>query len=220
MTVDRLPRMRLIVLFAVATLTAAACSSDSVSGPTTNQNAQLILRFDSLHNATADENRSGAMLDIAQILAEGAPIATGTVMVNGVAEQYHMTAELQVLDEQGTPVDSQYTVAAWKGDGTDSIVIFNASAGFVAVLVGTPAASGEFIGPGNPTLALGAPGAACQSFLSVTPTDVSAPTPIRCQRQSATVAFDAESVVGSTFALPSQSVAGIRLEVNIQPPPP
>ncbi|HEX5180979.1 MAG TPA: hypothetical protein VFW04_16735 [Gemmatimonadaceae bacterium] len=220
MTTYRSLRMRSTVVLAIATLALAACSSDSVTGPTTNQNAQLILRFDSLHNATADESRSSAMLDIAQILAEGAPVATGTVMVNGVAEQYHMTAELQVLDEQGAPVDSQYSVAAWKGDGTDSIVVFNASAGFVAVLVGTPAGSGEFIGQGAPTLTLGAPGAACVSFLSVTPPDVSAPTPVTCQRQSTTVAFDAESVVGSTFALPSQSVAGIRLEVEIQPPAP
>lgn len=220
MTVVRLPRTRLIVLLAIATLTAAACSSDSATGPTTSQNAQLILRFDSLHNQTADPERSSAMLDIAQILAEGAPIATGTVIVNGAAEPYHMIAELQVLDTQGAPVDSQYTVAAWKGDGTDSIVLFNASAGFVAVLVGTPAGSGEFVGPGTPALALGAPGAACQSFLSVTPPEVSAPTPVTCQRQSATVAFDAESVAGSTFALPSQSVAGIRLEVNLQPPVP
>jgi hypothetical protein len=220
MTIARSPRLRLIVLLAFGTLAAQACSSDSATGPTTNQNAQLILRFDSLHNATTDDNRSGAMLDIAQILAEGAPIATGTVMVNGVAEQYHMTAELEVLDEQGTPVDSQYTVAAWKGDGTDTIVLFNASAGFVAVLVGSPAASGEFIGPGTPTLALGSPGAACASFLAVTPPDVSAPAPVTCQLQRATVAFDGESVAGGTFALPSQSVAGIRLETNLQPPPP
>lgn len=220
MTIARPPRTRLIVLLAIATLAAAACSSDSATGPTTNQNAQLILRFDSLRNATADGNRSGAMLDIAQILAEGAPIATGTVMVNGVAEQYHMTAELQVLDEQGAPVDSQYTVAAWKGDGTDTIALFNASAGFVAVLVGTPGASGEFIGPGTPALTLGAPGAACRSFLAVTPPDVSAPTPVSCRLESATVAFDGEPVAGATFALPSQSVAGIRLEVNLLPPPP
>jgi len=220
MALARSPRSCSVVLLAIATLAAAACSSDSATGPTTNQNAQLILRFDSLHNATTDDNRSGAMLDIAQILAEGAPIATGTVMVNGVAEQYHLTAELQVLDVQGAPVDSQYTVAAWKGDGTDTIALFNASAGFVAVLVGSPAASGEFIGPGTPALTLGAPGAACVSFLAVTPSDVSAPTPVACQRQSATVAFDGESVAGATFALPSQSVAGIRLEANLEPPPP
>lgn len=220
MSVARVPRPRLIVLLAIATLAAAGCSSGSATGPTTNRNAQLILRFDSLHNATADGNRSSAMLDIAQILAEGAPIATGTVMVNGVAEQYHMTAELQVLDDQGAPVDSQYTVAAWKGDGTDTIALFNASAGFVAVLVGTPGVSGQFVGPGTPALTLGAPGAACQSFLAVTPPDVSAPTPVSCQLERATVAFDGESVAGATFALPSQSVAGIRLVVNLQPPVP
>lgn len=220
MTVTRSPRMCLIVLFGAMMLTTAACSSDSSTGPTTNQNAQLILRFDSLHNATSDPGRSSAMLDIAQILAEGAPIATGTVTVNGVAEQYHMIAELQVLDSQGAPVDSQYTVAAWQGDGTDTIVLFNASDGFVAVLGSTPGGSSEFIGPGTPPLTLGAPGAACVSFLSVTPVEVSAPTPVTCQRQSATVAFDTESVAGATFALPSQSVAGIRLEVNLQPPNP
>lgn len=220
MTVARLPRIRCIALLASATFTTVACSSGSATGPTTNQNAELILRFDSLHNATADGNRSGAMLDIAQILAEGGPVATGTVMVNGVAEPYHMTAELQVLEVSGAPFDSQYTVAAWKGDGTDTIVAFNASAGFVVALVGTPGASGEFVGPGAPSLTLGVPGGPCHSFLSVTPPDVSAPTPLGCQQQQATVAFDAVSVVGDTFALPTQPVAGIRLEVNIQPPAP
>ncbi len=203
-----------------ATLLAVACSSDSSTGPTTSQNARLIAHFDTLFNETADPNRSSAMLDIAQILAEGGPIATGTVMVNGVAERFNMTAELLVLDENGSPVDSQYTVAAWQDDGSDSIVVFNESAGFEAVLVGTPVGSGEFVGAGTPPLTLGAPGAACTSFLSVTPVDISAPTPVRCQTQTATVAFDAVTVAQGTWALPSQSVAGIRVETNIQPPPP
>lgn len=204
----------------VAASAVLACSSDSATGPTTVRNAQLILRFDSLHNETLDPNRSSAMLDIAQILAEGAPIATGTITVNGTPERWNMIAELEVLDLAGAPADSQYTVAAWKGDGADSIVLFGESGGIVAVLVSTPLGSAEFIGSGTPTVTLGALGAACQSFLSVTPVDVSAPVPVQCQRQTASIAFDTVSVAQGTYALPAQSVSGIRVETNVPTPVP
>ncbi|HEX5180958.1 MAG TPA: hypothetical protein VFW04_16625 [Gemmatimonadaceae bacterium] len=215
--VRRLPRRRVIGAIGAA-IVVAACSSDAVSGPSTDRNLTLMLRFDSMANETNDDARAGALLQIAQMLAEGAPVATGATETNGSTQRMNMIAELEVTDFNGVPGDSEYTVAAWDGDRARQIVVFSVGSNVVGVLVGTAGISGEFIGTGSPTVTLGALGASCTSFLAYTPIDVEAPLPVRCDLEPASVAFGADTVHQVTYALPAQSVAGIRVEVNIPAP--
>lgn len=194
-----------------------ACSSDSITRPFTSQNARLIAHFDSLRNETTDPDREAALLDITQMLAEGAPVSAGTIWVNGTPTPVAMVGELNVKDISGVPADSDYLVGTWTGDGTDTVIAFIGSQGLAVVRVGILNASGQDVEADAQTLTLGAVGAGCTSFLDVTPLDVLAPVPLSCARQTATASFGILTVKQTAYVLPRQQVAGIRLEAEVAP---
>ena len=196
---------------------AFGCSSDSITRPFTSQNARLIAHFDSLRNETTDPDREAALLDIIQMLAEGAPVSAGTIWVNGTPAPVAMVGELNVKDISGIPADSDYLVGTWTGDGTDSVIAFIETQGLAVVRVGTLNASGQDVEADAQTLTLGAIGADCTSFLDVTPVDVFAPVPLNCQRQTATASFGVLTVKQTAYVLPRQDIAGIRLEAEVAP---
>lgn len=194
-----------------------ACSSNSVTGLNTRQNATLILHFDSLLNSTSGD-RPAIYAAIGEMLAEGAPVGTGTVVVNGTTMRMNIVAQLEVGILNGAPFDSDYTVAAWKGDGSDTAIVLIQSAGTVTSFSALGATTGADFG-GTATVVPGALGASCTTFTA--PGDIDVPTPIDCHLQTAQDAF---SIVlgggqGPTVALPNQPVAGIRLETAAPPPP-
>lgn len=118
-----MPSIRSRALFPLfaAVVVAVACSSGSATGPDTSQNEQLILHFDTLKNSTSGIP-PGIYLDIATILAEGAPVGNGTLTINGVALHVHTVAQRAVEYVQGEPLDSGYVVGAWTGDGSDTVI--------------------------------------------------------------------------------------------------
>lgn len=213
----RSSRVRRALPLVAAMALVIACSSDSVTGPTTRQNATLILRFDSLMNATSG-NRPAIYSAIAEMLAEGAPVSTGTITVGGTTERVNMIAQLNVGLLSGAPFDSEYTVAAWKGDGSDTAFVVFQSGGSVTSFSALGATSSEDFG-GTASLAPGSLGAACTSFTA--PGDVEVPTPLECQLQTSTTSFviELDGNQGPEVALPEQPVAGIRLETQATPPP-
>lgn len=194
-----------------------ACSNDSVTGPNTRQNAALILRFDSLMHSTSGD-RPAIYSAIAAMLAEGAPVGTGTITVNGTTRRMNMVAQFEVGMLNGAPLDSEYFVAAWKGDGSDTAIVLLQSGGTVQSLSAFGATS-EADFNGTATVVPGALGASCTPFAA--PLDIEVATPIDCHLQTAQDTF---SIVltggqGPTLTVPNQSIVGIRLETEAPPPP-
>lgn len=194
-----------------------ACSSDSVTGPSTRQNAALILRFDSLVNSTSGD-RPATYAAIVEMLAEGAPVGTGTMTVNGATERVNIVAQLNVGILNGAPFDSVYTLAAWKGDGSDTAIVFFQSGGTVTSFSALGATSEADFG-GTATVIPGQLGASCTTFTA--PGDIDVPTPLTCQVQGSAAAFSIvlDGDQGAQVAVPNQPVVGIRLETQAPPPP-
>lgn len=195
----------------------AGCSSDSVTGPSTRDNAALILHFDSLMRSTSGD-RPALYSEIESALAQGAPVGTGTIAVNGTTVRVHVVAQREVGIVDGTPLDSEYEVAAWQGDGSDTAIVFIQSGGSVTSIWGIGTASSEDFG-GTASIAPGALGASCTPFTA--PADIDVPVPIDCKSQSSVDMFSIllGDGTGPTATLPRQSVAGIRVEIETTPPP-
>lgn len=211
----RSSRVRRALPLVAAMALVMACSSDSVTGPSTRQNATLILRFDSLMNATSGD-RPGIYSDIAQMLAEGAPVNTGTITVNGTTERMNMAGQFLVGMSNGVPVDSQYVLAAWKGNGSDSVIVFIQSGGTVVSFSAFGATSGEDFG-GTASVVQGPLGASCTPFTA--PGDIFIPASISCQAETATDTFSIVLGGGIEVSVSNQPIAGIHAEVEAAPPP-
>ncbi len=203
---------RTAFLLLAAALVAAACSSDSATAPGTSQNVHILSRFDTVANQTSDNLRAAALQEVAQLLAQGAPVSTGTITVNGTTGQYTMIAALQVNTVAGVPADSAFTVAAWEGNAPDSVIVLTLQDGIVSAIVSAHEGSTTGTG-GTATITATSGGASCTSYASQAPRDLLVPTPTECEVQHSQVTFasafgDAPSV---TVSVPAQGVSGIRL---------
>ncbi len=202
-------------LLVLAAGVVVGCSSDAVTGPPPRDNAALLVHFDSLMNSTSGD-RPGIYSDIAQMLAQGAPVNAGTILLNGVPDRMHMAAQLVVGTSNGTGVDSEYVLAAWKGDGSDSVIVFIQSAGTVVSFWGFGAASSGEIG-GSATVVPGALGSSCTAFTA--PSDIYVPMPLSCHAQPTTDSFEVVLGTGIVVGLSNEPIDGIRVEVESAPPP-
>ncbi|HEX6814808.1 MAG TPA: hypothetical protein VF102_03960 [Gemmatimonadaceae bacterium] len=221
MSVVRSPRVRRAVPLLAALAIAGACSSSSVTGPNTSKNAMLLAHFDSLRVATASGFRVDVYAEIEEMLAEGAPVGSAMVTVNGSSSRVNIVAQLEVQDLNGAPFDSVYTIGAWLGDGSDSAMVFGQSGiSLLAVTAFGSASAEDFDVTG--TVVVGAPRGACTSFLSLAPPDIAAPAPLGCQLQTASDAFTIvlDGGQGDTISLPNQKVTGIRIVTAVSAPPP
>ena len=217
MYIIRSIRVRRGLALLAAAAVVVACSSDSVTGPTTRDDAALILHFDSLvHSSSGD--RPAIYSEIAQALAEGAPVGAGTMTVNGATTHVHVVA-LSVVGFSGVAVfDSVYVLGAWQGDGSDTAIVFFQSGSTVTALSALDTATAENFG-GTASVVSGALGATCKSFTA--PSDIEVPTPIQCNLQPSVDSF---SIVlgggaGPTVTVPQQKVSGVRVEIEEPPPP-
>ncbi len=210
-------RIRRALPLIAAAAVAIACSSDSVTGPSTRGNAALILHFDSLKNSTSGE-RPGIYSQIAQMLALGAPVGTGTITIDGVPKHVNVIGVRLIGVSEGAPFDSGYAVAAWQGDGSDTAITFIQSGAVVTAISAFGDSSAISFG-GTGSVVPGALGASCTSFTA--PGDIEIPTTISCNLQPATDAFSITlgGGDGPAVTLPPQTVAGIRAEIEAPPPP-
>lgn len=208
----RLLPSRTAFLVVAAALGAAACSSDSATAPGTSKNVHILSRFDTLANQTPDNIRALALQQVAQLLAQGAPVATGAISVNGTAGQWTMIAALQVNSVGGVPVDSSFTVAAWEGNAPDSVIVLTLQDGIVSSAVS--AHEGSIVGTGGTaTVTVASGGGSCTSFASEAPSDLPLVTPTSCTVQRSQVTFAAAfgTAPAITVNMPAQAVTGIRL---------
>lgn len=215
-----MPSIRSRALFPLfaAVVVAVACSSGSATGPDTSQNEQLILHFDTLKNSTSGIP-PGIYLDIATILAEGAPVGNGTLTINDVALHVHTVAQRAVEYVQGAPLDSGYVVGAWTG-GSDTVIELLHSGFFAATAIWKFGdTSGEDV-DGTASQVPGPIGAACRQF--PTPDDLHVPVASDCRIQPAADSF--AIVLGgddsAAVTLPNQSIVGIRPADSLSAPPP
>jgi len=210
-------RVRCGLALLAAAAAVVACSSHSVTGPTTRDNAALILHFDSLMHASSGD-RPAIYGEIAQALADGAPVGTGTITVNGATTHAHVVA-LSVVGFSGVAVfDSVYVLGAWRGDGSDTAIVFLQSGSTVTALSALDTATAENFG-GTASVALGALGVRCKAFTA--PSSIENPILIQCNLQPSVDSF---SIVlgggtGPTVTLPQQKVSGVRVEIEEPPPP-
>lgn len=202
-------------------MVAVACSSSSVTGPSTSQNAKLLARFDSLRLATSSGFRADVYANIEEMLAEGAPVGSAVITVNGSPSRFNVVAQLSVQNLNGAPFDSDYALAAWQGDGSDSVLLFSESGISLFAVTAFDSASAEnFVVTG--TVVPGAPSGACTSFLSLASPDIEVPAPVKCQLEAAsdsiTIVLDGGQ--GATVTMPNQKVTGIRVVTTVSAPPP
>jgi hypothetical protein len=176
MTVIRSARTRLAVPLFAATVFAVACSSNTPTGPDTSHNAALARHFETLLDASTGF-RATIYSDIVAMLAQGAPVDTGTITVNGATQRVSVITERSVRLLNGAPLDSQFAIAAWNGDGTDSVILFDQSVG-TFTLWAFGEAAGEDTG-GSLLVVSSPPGAQCREFLSAALPDIDIPAPLR-----------------------------------------
>jgi hypothetical protein len=209
---------RIAFLVVAAAAMAAACSSDSTTAPSTSQNVRILSRFDSIAGATGDPVRGAALQRIAQLLAQGAPIGSGTIRVNGVGGPFTMIGALEVTEIGGVPLDSQYTVAGWEGNAPDSVIVLTLLDGTVSSVVSAHEGSVEGTG-GSATITAAPGGGSCTSFLPQAPPDLPVAVPSECagQRSQVTFAGSFGDSPAITVDVPAQSVQGIRLVYSSPP---
>jgi hypothetical protein len=212
---------RLGVLAAV--VAGIACSSDSATRPTVAPNIALMDRFDSLsHIAQADSDvRSELFTEIAEILAEGAPVQMATISIDGHAIRDSTVSALIVETSHGQPTDSTLQILMWDGHGPDSIIAVETIATLSDLSMQLITRDGfqvnvqPFVsGIDTVALALAAPGAACMSLLTERPPDLDPPPPTACQAQRIAMSFTLPPQFGSsdTVSMSQQTLQSIRLQ--------
>jgi hypothetical protein len=209
-------QIRRVFPLVAAAAVVAACSSD-VTAPTSADNAALILHFDSLKNSSSGFGPI-VYAQFVELLAEGAPVQTGTITIDGTPKRVKVMAIRVVEVSDGSPVDSIYAVAAWAGDGSDTAITFVSS----GTTVGAFAAIGDTQGTGDggtASVTPGALGASCTTFTP--PSDIDLPPTISCNLQSSVASFLVSiNGDGPTVGLPQQAIKGVRAELEVPPPPP
>ena len=129
-------RWRTVVVSAATVAVAAACS-DSATGPTAANNAQLIARFQAL-SRTSQALHAGQLINLADRLSEGTPVGHGQISIGGITSTYAMIAELNVNDTAGVRYDSLLTFFAWSGPDADTVVEVEQEPGEMAILITDP----------------------------------------------------------------------------------
>jgi hypothetical protein len=213
---------RTIVALVIAGGALAGCSSDHVTGPTTNQNVELMARFDSVLGTLdpgTQARRGIQFTEVITLLAFGAPVQTVQITQDGTTQSYSGVGTFIVSDDvEGNPQDSAYTLLAWRGDFADtliSVVMFQGVSSFEVT-----DASRHVVSTGQPVSSAIAqpPGDTCTTYLDHLPPDVDIPSGLTCRNEAVTVSASGNTLTtGSqtstgTFAVPSQSVRSVRIE--------
>ncbi len=220
MTTTAHSRWRRIAPFLTAVIVAGACSSDFATGPTTSQNIRLMAHFDSVSKTSASPVHGAELLNVIVSLAEGAPVGSATLRLNGVSETYSFVARYEVLDADGAPADSDLIVLAWRGANADSLILLVYHQNDLFVQLSTPADSAllDTVGVTTGEAIASAPHGGCTPFVSAIPFGVFVPVPTSCRQEAVTTSATAALSDGSestvSFVLPAQRIAAIRYEYN------
>lgn len=204
---------------AVCAAAATACLDSLSTAPTTSHNARLIAHFDSLR-VTASPAHANQLSDIVIELAQGAAVGRVSIELGRAVATYSVVARYEIVDDAGTPVDSDLIISAWHGDDADTIVSIEYTRDSVFAQLTTPDSlfSATVAGAATPFDLHGT----CASFVSALPPGVFVPPALACQYEKvgALATGKLTNAPGSTidFALPGQTFSAIRYEFNEQLP--
>jgi len=208
------------VCWAVALAAAVTACFDSLStAPTTSHNARLIAHFDSL-SLTASPEHAAQLSDMAIELAEGAAVGHVNIELGSGVATYSVVARYEIVDDAGTPVDSDLIVSAWRGEDADTIVSLEYARDSVFAQLTTPDSvfSATVAGAATPSDLHGA----CASFASALPPGIFIPPALSCQFEKvgvvATGTLTDTGDASVDFTLAGQTIAAIRYEFNEQVP--
>ncbi len=211
----------LATVVTIAAFVAGSCGS--ATRPSVSPNVQLIARFDSLRRdamARFDFRESDYAL-IEQFLAEGAPIQTATMIIDGRVIHDSAVASLQLSTPTGQSADSTLYVILWDGNGPDSVISIGIGDGARNAATFVDFSLGQtFLGStegGNPLdtleLMMSRPGAACASLLHDAPSDADLRTPTQCRTQTFSLAYKLFPELGTTdtVVVPVQTIRDVRV---------
>ena len=208
------------VCWAAALAAAVTACFDSLStAPTTSHNARLIAHFDSL-SLTASPEHAAQLSDMAIELAEGAAVGHVNIELGSGVATYSVVARYEIVDDAGTPVDSDLIVSAWRGENADTIVSLEYARDSVFAQLTTPDSvfSATVAGAATPSDLHGA----CASFASALPPGIFIPPALSCQFEKvgvvATGTLTDTGDASVDFTLAGQTIAAIRYEFNEQVP--
>ncbi|HEV2179918.1 MAG TPA: hypothetical protein VGR59_06335 [Gemmatimonadaceae bacterium] len=204
---------------AVCAAAATACIDSLTTAPTTSHNARLIAHFDSLSVVSSPAHAS-QLSDIVIELAQGAAVAHVNIELGSGEATYSVVARYEIIDDAGTPVDSDLIVSAWHGDDADTIVSLEFVRDSVFAQLTTPDSlfSATVAGAATPSDLHGT----CASFVSALPPGIFVPPALSCQYEKVgALATGKLTTAGDStvdFALPGQTFSAIRYEFNEQVP--
>jgi len=188
---------------------ATACVDSLSTAPTTSHNARLIAHFDSL-SQTASPEHAAQLSDIVIELAEGAAVGHVNIELGTGVATYSVVARYEIVDDAGTPVDSDLIVSAWRGEDADTIASLQYAPESVF--------SATVAGAATPSDLHGA----CASFTSALPPGIFIPPALSCRFEKvgvlATGTLTDNGAASVDFTLPGQTIAAIRYEFNEQVP--
>ena len=210
-------------ILAVVAASIVACSCGSATRPSVSPKVQLIARFDSLRRdgMARFDFRWPSYALIEQFLAEGAPIQTATMVIDGRVIHDSAVASLQVNTPTGQPADSTLYVILWDGNGPDSVISIGIgdearnAATFLDFSLGQTFLGETEADPRDTLkLTMSSPGAACASLLNDAPPDADLRTPTQCRTQTFSLSYNVFPQLGTTdtVVVPVQRIRDVRVE--------
>ncbi|HXE60420.1 MAG TPA: hypothetical protein VN607_06915, partial [Gemmatimonadaceae bacterium] len=197
---------------ALAATTAVACSSDSISAPTHEARLEAAAQLDSALDTSVGSRFT--VIDFAlNILGQGAPVDTITIVTNRQPTAYSAVGAYFVQPVLGQPSDSAYVLIAWRGDPIDTILEVFDHHGVNATLYQRNAVA-SLSAPNATTGQVSAsrPNGSCAPLHTNVPPDVQLITNLSCQRQTVAAAVSAQIPNGDSsmlaITLQQQSVPG------------
>jgi hypothetical protein len=130
-----------------AAFTFAACGSDDLTSPDTNNDALLAEVTAALGQTSESEQpvRFQALGAAAAALTAGAPVTSGTVIIDDDTLAFDLTSVTISYDDGYGPYDQQTYVVGWRPGNIDSLAVFTYIKGYVAGMRHGPVFGGAML---------------------------------------------------------------------------
>lgn len=120
------PGQRGIAALAIA-VTLAACGSDKATAPTTDSFEEIIANMSAAREEAAGHDQSDRVMALTFAIGAlqlGAPVTSGTVVIDDSAEEFNFTSLALALDGVGDSAETTVTfLLAWRHKNADSLLV-------------------------------------------------------------------------------------------------
>jgi len=130
-----------------AAFALAACGSDELTSPGTNNDALLAEVTAALARTNGEEQpvRFQGLSAAAAALTAGAPVTSGTIIIDDDTLAFDMTSVTISYDDGHGPYDQGTYVVAWRPGNIDSLAVFTYVKGYFAAMRHGPAFGGALV---------------------------------------------------------------------------